>query len=116
MRQRRWMELLKDYDFELQYHQGKTNMVADALSRKSLHISFMMIKEMELIEKMRNLNLAMEIQPNCLRLGMLKVTNDFLQQVQVAQKEDELLCQKEELLGRGEILDFSRGTDGILKF
>ena len=35
MRQRRWMELLEDYDFELQYHPGKVNVVADALSRRS---------------------------------------------------------------------------------
>ena len=34
MRQRRWMELLKDYDFSLQYHPGKANVLADALSRK----------------------------------------------------------------------------------
>ena len=35
MRQRRWMEYLEDYDFTLQYHLGKANVVADALSRKS---------------------------------------------------------------------------------
>ena len=35
MRQRRWMEFLKDYDFTLNYHPGKANVVADALSRKS---------------------------------------------------------------------------------
>ncbi|GKC39804.1 hypothetical protein Tco_1052188, partial [Tanacetum coccineum] len=35
MRQRRWLELLSDYDCELRYHPGKTNVVADALSRKS---------------------------------------------------------------------------------
>ncbi|KAI3667676.1 hypothetical protein L6452_42745 [Arctium lappa] len=34
MRQRRWLELLKDYDCELQYHPGKANVVADALSQK----------------------------------------------------------------------------------
>ena len=34
MRQRRWMEYLEDYDFTLQYHPGKANVVADALSRK----------------------------------------------------------------------------------
>jgi len=33
------MEFLKDYDFELQYHPGKENVVADALSRKSIHAS-----------------------------------------------------------------------------
>ncbi|GJY23982.1 putative reverse transcriptase domain-containing protein [Tanacetum coccineum] len=35
MRQRRWLELLSDYDCELRYHLGKANVVADALSRKS---------------------------------------------------------------------------------
>ncbi|GKC98047.1 putative reverse transcriptase domain-containing protein, partial [Tanacetum coccineum] len=34
MRQRRWLELLSDYDCEICYHLGKANMVADALSRK----------------------------------------------------------------------------------
>jgi hypothetical protein len=35
MRQRRWLELIKDYDLEVHYHLGKANVVADALSRKS---------------------------------------------------------------------------------
>ncbi|GJR91540.1 putative reverse transcriptase domain-containing protein [Tanacetum coccineum] len=34
MRQRRWIELLSDYDCEIRYHPGKVNVVADALSRK----------------------------------------------------------------------------------
>ncbi|XP_073291055.1 uncharacterized protein [Primulina huaijiensis] len=34
MRQRRWIELLKDYDLTISYHPGKANKVADALSRK----------------------------------------------------------------------------------
>ena len=35
MRQRRWLELVKDYDLEIHYHPGKANVVADALSRRS---------------------------------------------------------------------------------
>jgi ribonuclease HI len=35
MRQRRWLELVKDYDLEIHYHPGKANVVADDLSRKS---------------------------------------------------------------------------------
>ena len=35
MRQRRWLELIKDYNLEVHYHSKKANMVADALSRKS---------------------------------------------------------------------------------
>ena len=34
MRQRRWLELVKDYDCEIHYHPGKANGVANALSRK----------------------------------------------------------------------------------
>ncbi|WVZ79081.1 hypothetical protein U9M48_026706 [Paspalum notatum var. saurae] len=39
MRQRRWLELIKDYDLEIHYHPGKANVVADALSRKA-HCNF----------------------------------------------------------------------------
>ncbi|WVZ89774.1 hypothetical protein U9M48_036138 [Paspalum notatum var. saurae] len=39
MRQRRWLELVKDYDLEVHYHPGKANVVADALSRKA-HCNF----------------------------------------------------------------------------
>jgi hypothetical protein len=35
MRQRRWLELIKDYELEIHYQQGKANVVVDALSRKS---------------------------------------------------------------------------------
>ena len=49
MRQWRWLEFLKDYDFSLNYHPGKANVVADALSRKSLHMSALMMKEWDFL-------------------------------------------------------------------
>jgi hypothetical protein len=81
MRQKRWLEFLKDYDFELNYHHGKANVVADALSRKSLHMSSLMMKELELIEEFRDLSLVCETTPRSVRLGMIKLTNDFLEDV-----------------------------------
>ena len=44
------MEFMKDYEFDLKYYPGKTNVVVYALSRKSLNIDWMMIKEAKLIE------------------------------------------------------------------
>ena len=40
LRQRSWLDIVKDYDYEILYHPGKTNMVTDALSRKSVGPSF----------------------------------------------------------------------------
>ena len=57
MRQRRWLELIKDFDLEVHYHPGKANVVADALSRKS-HCNCLTVKTMDLtlcheIEKLK---------------------------------------------------------------
>ena len=49
MRQRRWLELVKDYDLEIHYHPGKANVVADALSRRSyvnMAVAFQMPPEL----------------------------------------------------------------------
>ncbi|GKD15778.1 putative reverse transcriptase domain-containing protein [Tanacetum coccineum] len=49
MRQRRWLELLADYDCEIRYHPGKANVVADALSQKER------IKPLQVIHKRNSL-------------------------------------------------------------
>lgn len=43
MRQKKWLEFLKDYDFGLSYYPGKANVIENALSRKYLHMSKLMV-------------------------------------------------------------------------
>jgi hypothetical protein len=45
LRQRRWLELIKDYDLRINYHPGKANVVADALSRRS-HLNILATREL----------------------------------------------------------------------
>ena len=63
------MEFLKDYEFELKYHPSKANVVVDALSRKSLIVVWMMIKETELIESFQDLNLGISITLHIIQLN-----------------------------------------------
>src|SRR5271157_686157 len=51
LRQRLWMEHMEDYDFELQYHPGKANVVADALSRKSAQLASLAIDEWKMMNE-----------------------------------------------------------------
>jgi hypothetical protein len=41
MKQRRWLELIKDYELEVHYHPGKANVIADVLSRKA-HFNYLL--------------------------------------------------------------------------
>lgn len=77
MRKSRWLEFLKDYGFEMNYHPGKANVVADALRRKSLHMSMLMVKETNLTEQFRDLSLVYQITPMRVKLGMLKLTRTY---------------------------------------
>ncbi|KAK1433348.1 hypothetical protein QVD17_10258 [Tagetes erecta] len=91
MRQRRWMEILSDYDFDLHYHPGKANVVADALSRKECS------------------------KPRRVRALRMNVQVNLLDQVKMAQKEalkDEN-AQKEEMIGVVKKLE--AGEDGFIR-
>jgi hypothetical protein len=57
LRKRRWLELIKDYDLVINYHSGKANVVANALSRRS-RVSQLVVDSMpfELCEEVDKLN------------------------------------------------------------
>jgi len=116
IRQRRWMEFLKDYDFELLYHPGKANMVADTLSRKTIHTAHLMIKEVELLEKFRDMRIHVELGSESIRCSTLTISSDFLSLVKERQLLDASLNRVREQLGSDETRDFTLGNDDILRF
>ncbi|KAI5431677.1 hypothetical protein KIW84_035730 [Lathyrus oleraceus] len=116
MRQRRWLEFLKDYDFGLNYHPGKANVVADALSRKSLYMSMLMVKELDLIEQFRDLSLVCESTHNSVKLGMLKLTSGILDEIREGQKSDVFLVDKLTRVNQGQGGEFRVDENGVLKF
>ncbi|KAA0050197.1 pol protein [Cucumis melo var. makuwa] len=61
MRQRRWLELVKDYDCEILYHPGKANVVADALSMKVAHSAALITKQAPLLRDFERVEIAVSV-------------------------------------------------------
>lgn len=58
LRQRKWLEYLEDYDLSLEYHPGKANVVADALSRmKQATLANLLSREWRLLEELSDYRL-----------------------------------------------------------
>nr|GFB78832.1 retrotransposon protein, putative, Ty3-gypsy subclass [Tanacetum cinerariifolium] len=87
MRQRRWLELLKDYDTNIQYHPGKANVVADALSRKSGMITGIKVDE-EIIRDLERLGIELYVSGQHGYWASLRVEPDLISRIKEAQKED----------------------------
>jgi len=86
MRQRRWLELIKDYDLEVHYHPGKANVVAEALSHK-VHCNCLSVESYNetLCAEIQKLNL--EIIPEG-TLNHISVEPTLYDQVIMAQVHD----------------------------
>ncbi|GKB29463.1 putative reverse transcriptase domain-containing protein [Tanacetum coccineum] len=74
MRQRRWIELLSDYDCEIRYHPGKANVVADALSRKEREKP-LRVRSLMLADHKDLMQQILEAQVESLKEGNVKKEN-----------------------------------------
>jgi hypothetical protein len=113
-RQRRWLELIKDYDLEIHYHQGKANVVADALSCKaSCHCLTVRTPDTTLCQEMENLNLGM-IQHGT--LTQLKLESILLQRVIDAQRTEKGMKCIHEKMEANKANCFRKDDQGIIWF
>jgi hypothetical protein len=112
LRQRRWLELIKDYDLGINYHPGKANVVADALSRKS-HVSQLVLNSMsfELCEEFDKLNLMIVVNTEAMEM---EVGSSLLQEIQRGQQEDEKIQEIKRNIKEEKSPDFSEDDERVL--
>ncbi|GJR89033.1 retrotransposon protein, putative, ty3-gypsy subclass [Tanacetum coccineum] len=114
MRQRRWLELLKDYDANIQYHPRKANVVADTLNRKNsrtlacLKIQPKIIKDLELIE------VELVVRGSEGYIASLKIEPNLILQIKEAQKEDGELWSVVQNMKNGKPEEFRVDEQGVI--
>ncbi|KAL0313394.1 UNVERIFIED_CONTAM: Retrovirus-related Pol polyprotein from transposon.6 [Sesamum radiatum] len=114
LRQRRWIELLKDYDCTIDYP-GKANVVADALSRKSSStLTNLGSHNQTLLLEMRSMNTALEVDEVAGLLAALQLKPDFVNQIKEAQTRDPFLLWMLERMKQGKKPNFSIRADGVI--
>ncbi|WVZ51749.1 hypothetical protein U9M48_002862 [Paspalum notatum var. saurae] len=112
MRQRRWLELIKDYDLEIHYHPGKANVVADALSRKSyvnMAVAFQM--PFELCAEFESLNLGFVHHTT---VATFEAEPTLEQEIRKHQKTDEKIQEIREQIKVGKAPHFREDEQGTV--
>jgi len=116
LRQRRWLELIKDYDMEIHYHPGKANVVADALSCKASCscVSTTVLQE-TLCQEMEKMNLAIVSEGTIDNITLIPTLRD---QIVAAQKNDVGMDKIRQRLGENDpqVQCFYQDSEGVLRF
>ena len=111
MRQRRWLELVKDYDIDIRYHPGKANKVADALSRKS---SSSLMSIQSLMEPLQKELVEARIELITGSFAALTFQPTILDGMRERQEKDASLVQTKNEVLEGKESDFNISDEGIL--
>jgi hypothetical protein len=111
-RQRRWLQLIKDYELGINYHPGKANVVADALSRRS-HVSQLVVDRMpfELCKEFDQLNLRIVANTTAIEM---EVGSNLLQEIRKGQVEDEKIQEIRCNIKEEKSPVFSEDGEGVL--
>jgi hypothetical protein len=112
LRQRRWLELIKDYDLGINYHPGKANVVNDALSRRS-QVSQLVVDSMpfELCQEFDRLNLRIIVNTEAMEM---EVGSCLLQEIRRGQLEDEKVQEIKRNIKEEKSPGFSEEDEGVL--
>ncbi|KAA0054669.1 pol protein [Cucumis melo var. makuwa] len=116
MRQRRCLELVKDYDCEILYHPGKANVVADDLSRKVSHSVAFITRHAPLHRDLERVEIVVSVEAVTMQLAQLMVQPTLRQKIIDAQSNDPYLVEKRGLAEVGQAVEFSISSDGGLLF
>ncbi|EOY26510.1 DNA/RNA polymerases superfamily protein [Theobroma cacao] len=115
LRQRRWLELIKDYDLVIDYHPGKANVVTDALSRKSSSsLATLRSSYFPMLLEMKSLGIQLNNGEDGTLLASFVVRPSLLNQIRELQKFDDWLKQEVQKLQDGEASEFRLSDDGTL--
>ena len=113
--QRRWMELLKDYDCTIDYHPGKANVVADALSRKSTgSLAYMRTIQLPLMVELRELGVELRMHASGALFASFQLRPILIDCILEAQLEDPYLMRMRKKVEEGEQSDFAIRDNGAL--
>lgn len=117
LKQRRWMELIKDYDCTIHYHLRKANVVVDALSKKSSNsLACLIVGRTSFCEKLNEMNMDVHVNDLSVLLAHLRVHPTILDKVKSTQKADPQLMKIVDKVRSGAWTDSSLHDDDSLRF